>query len=107
MLKFSVEGSKGDIYHIEAKREGDNFRMTCTCQAGQNNLYCKHRFALLDGDGEAVVVGAENVEALQDLFMGTDVSGRLAEVRLLEQKVDEATKRLKAAKKALARALHD
>jgi DNA polymerase III subunit epsilon len=50
VLRFLVKGSTGNIYEITARRTANRLRMTCTCQAGQNHFWCKHRAALIDGD---------------------------------------------------------
>jgi DNA polymerase-3 subunit epsilon len=50
VLHFSVRGSTGNIYEITARKVADKLRVSCTCQAGQNRLWCKHRTALFDGD---------------------------------------------------------
>jgi uncharacterized Zn finger protein len=39
--------------------------MTCTCQAGQSGIWCKHRTALLDGEIDALV--SKNLAELNEL----------------------------------------
>ena len=48
-LSFTVRGSTGNTYFVNAQKVGPEVRISCTCQAGQNGLWCKHRTALLDG----------------------------------------------------------
>ncbi|MCB0376700.1 MAG: SWIM zinc finger family protein [Sinomicrobium sp.] len=106
-LEFIVEGSKGDEYKILFEREGNNLDVFCTCAAGENGLYCKHRFALMDGDVGALLSENENdVAALKELMKGTDVESAYNDVMLLQAQYDELNARLKTAKKALAKAMY-
>jgi DNA polymerase-3 subunit epsilon len=50
ILSFSVRGSTGNIYGITARRTAGKLRVSCTCQAGQNRNWCKHRTSLVDRD---------------------------------------------------------
>ena len=75
VVRFEVSGSKGNIYEIDASREGANLIITCTCPAGQNGLYCKHRFALLDGVVDGLESdNEEDVEKLAGMVAGSDVA---------------------------------
>jgi hypothetical protein len=106
VLTFKVKGSEGDIYTITAKREGNKLTMTCTCQAGQHNIHCKHRIALLNGDVSNLVgddVG--DVRLLQTMLIGTDVEAALGKVDERESDVEKAQKSLRVAKKILDCAL--
>ena len=108
VLHFQVRSSSGSgTYQIEAIREGANFAMTCTCEAGANGMVCKHRSALLAGEVTALVSpNTMDVERLRDLVRGTDVESRLTEVGVLERELESVKKRLSAATKALAREMN-
>jgi DNA polymerase-3 subunit epsilon len=54
-LCFVVKGSTGNIYDVTARRVGGRLRTSCTCQAGQNRRWCKHRTALFDGEVDALL----------------------------------------------------
>lgn len=106
-LQFIVEGSKGDEYEISASRSGINFTMTCTCEAGRNGMYCKHRFALLDGDIKQLLSdNVADVEALKSMLAGSEVGERYKIVCDLEKQKATIDERLKAEKKALAREMN-
>ena len=106
MLQFIVNGSSGDRYEIVAERKGEKFRMSCTCEAGRQGTYCKHRFALLDGETTALLSGnAADIERLQDLVHGTTVERRYQLVCALEREKAELEAKLRSEKKALAREL--
>jgi hypothetical protein len=108
-LQFAVEGSSGDIYIVKAGSTGaGNAWITCTCPAGENRQYCKHRFALLGGDITSLATDNHNdVEQLRDLVAGSDIARWLARVAECEKAVAAAQSELKAAKRALARSMHE
>lgn len=106
-LHFIVKGSSGNIYEIEASRNGDNLRMTCTCEAGQHGLYCKHRFALMDGEIKHLLSNNEDdVQTLKQMLAGTDVERRYKIIVELEKQRSKIDAKLRAEKKALAREIN-
>ena len=106
-LRFTVEGSKGDEYQILFEREGDNLDVFCTCPAGDNGMYCKHRFALMEGDVTKLLSENENeVPAIKDMLAGTDVEAAYNQVKEIQAQHDEISARLKTAKKVLAKAMY-
>ena len=107
MLTFTVKGGSQPSYQVIATRNGDNLRITCTCRAGQNGQYCKHRFALLEGDASILLSNnADDLEKLKSLFTGTDVERRYSLLMLLTKQRDELVERVKREKKALAREMN-
>lgn len=99
-LEFVVEGSKGDHYLATFEREGTNLNAFCTCQAGENGLYCKHRFALMDGDVSSLISGNVNdVERLKTMIQGTDIESAYTRVQDATKAFDAAKKELGTAKK--------
>jgi hypothetical protein len=109
ILQFQIRGSKGDIYEVKAGRKAiGNVWITCTCQAGRNGLYCKHRFALIDGDVGAIEgSGEEQVLLLRDLLQDSDIIARIQDVVEAEAAAEAAKRKLSAAKSALAKAMLD
>ncbi len=106
-LEFTVEGSQGDAYHVLFERDGSNLNVFCDCKAGLNGLYCKHRFALMDGDVSRLLSdNATDVSRLPKLIAGTDVEAAIADYREAEAAHERANKALKSAKKKLAKAMH-
>lgn len=43
-IKFLVIGSSENPYEVNFIRRGNNLSAHCTCPAGENGQYCKHRF---------------------------------------------------------------
>lgn len=100
-LEFVIEGSQGDHYHVTFEKEGDTLHAFCTCPAGENGLYCKHRFGLMDGSlARLLSSNAGDVEHLQAMMEGTELEAAY-------NRVKEATKAHEATKKALGKAKKD
>lgn len=105
-IEFTVKGTQGHLYTCSFEREGDNFNAFCTCPDGRAGDYCKHRFALLEGERSIVVSdNAEEVDELPEMISGTDVEA--AGVALAEalDAVEKAEAMLSKAKRDLARAM--
>jgi DNA polymerase-3 subunit epsilon len=101
-LYFDVEGSTGNTYKIIAWRTERHFRMTCTCDAGKNSCFCKHRDALLNGIVDHLLSNnTADVAKLIGMIKGTEAERLFLKVRELEkQKCKDGS--LREAKKALA-----
>jgi len=107
-VKLLVQGSAAEPYEVKFWLRGNNLTGHCSCPAGMNGQYCKHRFRVLDGNIEGVV--SENIEEIakvQSWLRGTDVEEALIEVREAEAAAEVAKRRLSALKKKLARKLLD
>lgn len=108
ILYFSVQGSQSDPYKITFKKEGANFSAYCTCAAGENGMYCKHRFSLMNGDISALVGdNANDILHLKEWIKGTDVEKAMQEVLIAEQQLEAAKAKATMAKKNLARSMRD
>ncbi len=107
-IEFLVQGSADEPYKVRFIKQGDNLSAYCTCPAGQNGMYCKHRFRILEGSTKGIV-SSNPAEAatVQSWLQGTDVEGAMCKVKQIESEAAEVKKRLSAAKKALARSMYD
>jgi len=108
-IAFQVQGSAAEPYGVVfVRRSPTNLSAYCSCPAGENGLYCKHRFAILDGITKHIVShNAEEVKIVRSWLQGTDVEKALRHVRNLEKKATEIKKELSSAKKELAKAMRD
>lgn len=109
MLNLLVESStSGERYAVTFTREGDNLRTSCTCQAGQKGIHCKHRLSLLAGDLSSVVgeVPADIGSKICALLIGSDVEKVLEQLRNAEAGFAAAQAEVKRVKKALDRVMH-
>ncbi len=106
-LRFSVTGSTGNDYEINALREGDRFVMTCNCEAGIFGTHCKHRIALLDGDYSALrSENTNDIDHLRAMFQGTEAENYYHALVELESQRNSLAKKIKDAKRAFARSIN-
>ena len=108
-ITFKVQGSAPEPYRVMfVRRSNKNLSAYCTCPAGNNGLYCKHRFSILDGVTKGVVSdNQEQVAIVHSWLPGTDVEAALRKVHEIEEEAKEIKKRLSAAKKEVAKAMRD
>ena len=100
---FLVKGGDGD-YDVHFAREGSKFIATCTCKAGEMGMYCKHRFAIMNGCDTAII--SPNIKQAKEipvLLAGTDVEQALKHVRKSTGIAEAAEKELSESKKTLAK----
>lgn len=106
-IKFRVKGSAAEPYHVTFSRAGGELRAYCTCPAGENGQYCKHRLRILAGNSsEIVTANAEQVRQVQNWLAGTRLQIALSEVAEAERQAESAKRHLAAAKKRLAKLMH-
>lgn len=105
-LEFLVKGSTGNEYKVRFERVGENINGYCSCPAGENGMYCKHRFSLMDGVVDDLISENTNdVERLKELMAGTDVEKVYIEVLAVQAEYNQLDARLKALKRALAQSM--
>ncbi|MFH1702022.1 MAG: SWIM zinc finger family protein [Nitrospirota bacterium] len=107
-IYFLVQGSAEEPYKVTFKKNGSNLSAYCTCPAGENGQYCKHRFRILDGCNEGIVsANKDEVMIIRSWLCGTDVEAALMEVAEKERIFEKVKKDLSIAKKKLARVMLD
>lgn len=105
-IQFLVQGSAQEPYEVTFRKAGNNLAAYCTCPAGENGQYCKHRFRILEGSTEAIV--SENsvqVAIVVTWLPGTDLAAAMAAVVAAEREFERAKKAVTAAKRDLAAAM--
>ncbi|MCP4299142.1 MAG: SWIM zinc finger family protein [Gammaproteobacteria bacterium] len=106
-LTFLVKGSSADPYELTFIKDGDSLTALCSCPAGQYGNFCKHRIAILDGNGRAIVSeNAAQLSTVVNWLQGTDVEAALTEFRNIEKSADAPKSALVTAKRKLARAMN-
>jgi hypothetical protein len=106
-LTFLVKGSSPDPYELTFIKDGDSLTALCSCPAGQYGNFCKHRIAILDGDGRAIVSdNADKLSTVVDWLQGTDVAAALIEFRNVKMSAEAPKSALVTAKRNLARAMN-
>lgn len=108
-IYFEVQGSAKEPYGVVfVKRSDNNLSAYCSCPAGENGQYCKHRFSILEGSSKNIVSGNLNdVEKVRSWLVGTDVETTLLVMRELEEQFNKIKVELSAAKKAVAKAMRN
>lgn len=106
VIEFLVKGSALEPYRVTFTKENDNLNAFCTCPAGENGQYCKHRFGILSGGTKFIESNnLEKVAVVQSWLPGSDLEEVLMELAESEHEYDHAKKRLSAAKKNVAKAM--
>lgn len=108
-ITFKVQGSAAEPYGVVfVKRSDTNLSAYCSCPAGKNGQYCKHRFNILDGATKGIVSdNLDDVKVVQSWLQGTDIEVALIKMRELEAEAVKIKKALSAAKKEVAKAMRD
>jgi hypothetical protein len=108
-VAFLVQGSAPEPYEVVfRRRDVKNLSAYCTCPAGENGMYCKHRIRILQGLIEGIV--SKNMSDVQKVvawLAGTDVEEALRAVCAIEKDAERIKTALSAAKHALSRCLLD
>jgi hypothetical protein len=106
-ISFKVQGSAAEPYSVTfEKRSETNLSAYCSCPAGVNGQYCKHRFNILDGDTKGIVsANLDDVKLVQSWLPGTNVAKALLRMRELEVDAEKINKALSAAKKEVAKVM--
>lgn len=106
-VEFLVEGSQGDRYTLVFEIKGANANAFCSCPAGLNGQFCKHRIGIMDGEVSHLLSGnTADIMRLKTLLGGTDLETAYSRFLEAEATYLSAKKELDAAKKVLARAMH-
>jgi hypothetical protein len=105
-IHFLVQGSVDEPYEVTFQKAGNNLSAYCTCAAGQNGQYCKHRFQILEGSTEEIVSGnIGQVPTVVAWLAGTDVAEAMVALAAAEREFGRAKKAVTNAKKNLAAAM--
>ena len=76
IVKFLIQGSGKEPYRCTFwKVDNYDLHSACTCPAGKKGQYCKHRFALLEGDITNVVdYSEEDFKEWQEMLKSSDIA---------------------------------
>lgn len=105
ILRFEVAGSTGVVYEVTAQRDAAGVRIGCTCEAANNKQACRHRSALLAGDGAAMISGHDGLTVLTGWLPGTALDRAIRMVAEAEGEAEMAKRKLAGARKALGRSM--
>lgn len=103
-ISFMVSGSAPDPYEVTFLRTNEKVTAFCTCPAGENGQYCKHRLAIMEG--HASVMASQNqgdIGTVRAWLIGTELEAALFEFRQAESVYEAAKTALGIAKKNLGK----
>jgi hypothetical protein len=106
IIEFMVKGSALTPYQVTFARDNNEVFASCSCPAGENGTYCKHRINILDGVLEGVV--SENAYQVKEVALwlpGSNLERCLAELASATRAVENARHAEAQAKKKLAVAM--
>ena len=106
-IEFLIQGSAAEPYRVAFIRTTQgSLSAHCTCPAGENGQYCKHRFRIMAGEKCGIVSSnLDEVETVAAWIPGSDIERALRELHSAEERFDLAKQSLSNAKRALARAM--
>ncbi len=104
-LRFSIVGDDDETYEVSIERDANdmgNLQASCSCGTAQEGGFCLHRFAVLEGETDAMVSSnLDHVRALRDWIKGSDIevamqnlSKAKTELLLAHEKVEQCRKML-------------
>jgi uncharacterized Zn finger protein len=105
-IQFLVQGSAKSPYKVTFRKTGKNLSAYCTCPAGENGQYCKHRFRILEGCTEEIV--SENSEQVLHVVAwlpGSDVAAAMATLAAAESEFERVKRIVSSAKRDVAAAM--
>lgn len=91
--KFDIKSSSSEEIYAVIFKFDKLTSISCTCQAGLNNLLCKHRLNLMDGDITALVNKSDasvlpevlgKIDKTKVSALYTDLNAIEAELKTLE-----------------------
>jgi uncharacterized Zn finger protein len=105
-IDFLVQGSAATPYALTFERRAERIVATCSCPAGANGVLCKHRLAILNGQGAGIVSGNHaQVERVAAWLDGSELAADLASLDTAERALAHAKAALASMRKRVAAAL--
>lgn len=102
--EFLVKGSASDPYQVSFSKDGTTVLAFCSCPAGKNGQYCKHRLGILAGSIASIVSeNTADVGKVAAWLPGSEIETALAEIARLEDQAEALKKEIIYAKKVLAK----
>ena len=102
--EFNVKGSEGDLYQIAFVQAPQGLIVSCTCKAGQNGMFCRHRLQLLAGDFSELQ-DKTKVQELNEVLNWEEfnpIKQNIVELNEVQKKIDELDRIKSKLKKIVA-----
>ena len=102
-----VYGSEGDVYEVAFTVLSGKALASCTCKAGSNGQFCKHRLALLEGDMGRLVdkTKAPEVKDVLGWAEFAPILDQVSRLHEIEAQIEELEKARASLRKAVGKAL--
>ncbi|MDE4303997.1 hypothetical protein PXK30_03620 [Phaeobacter gallaeciensis] len=97
--------SSGNEYRIVILQEQNGVSLSCNCPAGATGGFCKHRFALIDGNTKDVVAATGDVGTIPSMVKGTELEAAINRMHDQERAIKDAQADLKQIKKMVGRVM--
>ncbi|GAB6846609.1 SWIM zinc finger family protein [Paraburkholderia kururiensis] len=105
-ISFLVQGSANEPYEVTFERENNQIAAFCTCPAGANGTYCKHRLFILDGVISGIVSdNADQAVTVASWLRGSNLAADIENLSEAERVLEQAKSNVNKAKKNLAAAM--
>lgn len=105
-IVFSVQGSSSTPYELLFERDGHQVAAFCTCPAGENGTFCKHRLSILSGADPGIVSGnADQIQSVTAWLPGSRLANSMAELAEAERGLERAKSTVAKAKKKLSESM--
>lgn len=107
-IQFLVQGSAPLAYEVTFQKDTDTrvFRAYCTCPAGLNGQFCKHRTSILEANTKGIVSdNADQVAAVVSWLAGTEAETAFEAVGAAGRELERAKLALTNGKKTLAKTM--
>ncbi|MBR8159005.1 SWIM zinc finger family protein [Burkholderia cenocepacia] len=102
-IVFSVQGSAEIPYELTFECDEKRIVAFCTCPAGENGTYCKHRLLILTGTDPGIVSGnAEQIESVTSWLAGSNLALHMTELVEAKRSLEQAKGAVAKAKKKLS-----
>ena len=103
-LSFNVQGSLTEPYEVIFYFINGVLSGSCTCTAGQQSKYCKHRLDLLQGDTEAIVGASDgDLKTALDWYRNSDLMLKVEELKSVKKDIENLKNKQKAIEKSLSK----
>lgn len=104
VYRFLIQGSTTEPYETTFYFDGKNLNASCSCAAGNNGQYCKHRTELLKGEiAKIVSKNKSEITNLLQAFKNSPLDLKLQQLKSEEQQLELLKKKVDATKKEVAK----
>lgn len=101
---FTIQGSSPEPYEVIFYLIDGKLSGSCTCAAGQQSKYCKHRLELLQGNVKAAINLNESDHAtVMTWYSTSDVRAKVNELDSIKKEIEALTNKKKSAETALSK----